>query len=485
MTKFLSVLTLLFTLALSAQGPIEGNSSFGGDQVVHKCTEHLFSAEMTSNSRAVANQLLKEGKLPWTGDNYKNEDECVQFIWPVRASEDYPGEEIYATAAFIDHDTTSNVLDFMCGDRSYNLSSDASVDGSLDHFGTDIFMAPYPWYSMLNKYGEAIAAADGVIVGRYDGSNDMNCDYELLSANAVDLLHEDGSLTRYFHLALNSLTEKEEGDFVEAGEFLGLIGSSGITDGPHLHFSIIDSSDTPVDPWIGPCNPSTLQRWVNQKPYNDSGTNHIIMSSSTPVHYDCPAPTYTFESEDNVFEFGDEVVGGFHFRHFTAGDTAFLKMYLPNNSNSWSNKEVLAYDNHYNWAWYYWDWYMQEGTAQGLYTMECFYGDEWDFIWFEVVDTIREEDPIEPEDTMVSMSGIDESYFESLEIRSLESGYEYLMYLDRHAEVSLFNSMGQRIQHWKQRGGDHRFDLAAYSRGVYFVQVRVGSSLETRRVIRQ
>lgn len=481
MKNTLTILLLLFSLSVSAQAPIEGPSRFGGSQVVSSCTEHLFSAEMTSHSRATAERLVKEGKLPWSSDNLKTDDECVQFIWPVRASEDYPGNEIYATAAFVDHDSTDNVVDFMCGDRSYNLSGDASSNG-LDHFGTDIFLAPYPWYSMLNKYGEVVAAADGVIVGRWDGSGDQNCDYQILSANAIDLLHEDGTLTRYFHLALNSLTNKQEGDFVEAGEFLGLVGSSGITDGPHLHFGIHDADDVPVDPWMGPCNPSTEERWVEQKPYVDPGLNHIILSSRTPIRYDCPAPPYLFEAE--AFEWGDSLVGGFHLRHLDSTSVATLRFFYPNGELI-EEKTVVAGSSHYNWAWYYWDWYLPPGTTQGNYVMECNYGGEFNFVWFEIADTLGKEDPIEPEDTITMISGIGDDYFESLQIRSLENGYEYLMDLAMHAEVKVFNSSGQQIKHWKQRGGNQRFDLGAYSSGVYFVQVRVAESVETVRVIRQ
>jgi murein DD-endopeptidase MepM/ murein hydrolase activator NlpD len=44
----------------------------------------------------------------------------------------------------------------------------------------------------------------------------------------------------YAHLQPGS-AQVERGDRVRAGEILGLLGNSGNTDGPHLHFHVMDS----------------------------------------------------------------------------------------------------------------------------------------------------------------------------------------------------------------------------------------------------
>lgn len=52
---------------------------------------------------------------------------------------------------------------------------------------------------------------------------------------AVDVLHENGIMTRYAHL---SRTFVSEGERICRGEILGLVGSSGRSTGPHLHYEV-------------------------------------------------------------------------------------------------------------------------------------------------------------------------------------------------------------------------------------------------------
>ena len=59
----------------------------------------------------------------------------------------------------------------------------------------------------------------------------------------------DGTVfhSAYLHQYMNKITVKV-GDTVAAGQVIGAVGNNGWSTGPHLHFEIHDSSDTPVDP---------------------------------------------------------------------------------------------------------------------------------------------------------------------------------------------------------------------------------------------
>jgi murein DD-endopeptidase MepM/ murein hydrolase activator NlpD len=61
------------------------------------------------------------------------------------------------------------------------------------------------------------------------------------SGNVVTILHDDGSLATYAHMAEDSLVVSP-GDTVATGELIGLSGYSGNADRPHLHFDVIDGN---------------------------------------------------------------------------------------------------------------------------------------------------------------------------------------------------------------------------------------------------
>jgi murein DD-endopeptidase MepM/ murein hydrolase activator NlpD len=56
-------------------------------------------------------------------------------------------------------------------------------------------------------------------------------------ANVVRILHEDGSMAVYAHLALEGVTVGP-GQRVAAGQQIGYSGNTGFSSGPHLHFSV-------------------------------------------------------------------------------------------------------------------------------------------------------------------------------------------------------------------------------------------------------
>jgi murein DD-endopeptidase len=99
------------------------------------------------------------------------------------------------------------------------------------------------------SYGqEVLAVADGVIAEIQDGikENSPGAGYavpnslEQAAGNSIILGIGPGIYAVYAHLQPKSLRVKI-GDNVKKGQVLGLIGNSGISDAPHLHFHVIDS----------------------------------------------------------------------------------------------------------------------------------------------------------------------------------------------------------------------------------------------------
>lgn len=107
-------------------------------------------------------------------------------------------------------------------------------DGS-PHWGIDIVRTD------VTTKGSPFRAAQGgkVILAKNDG----NWNYGFGNYCIID--HGDGKHTLYAHAQRLSVSE---GDVVEKGEQIGLIGDTGNTTGPHLHFEVrIKRSDGSVD----------------------------------------------------------------------------------------------------------------------------------------------------------------------------------------------------------------------------------------------
>ncbi len=68
--------------------------------------------------------------------------------------------------------------------------------------------------------------------------------YSVSGGNYVAINHGNGVVTRYLHCSKLLVSQ---GDRVEQGEVIALLGSTGISTGPHLHFSLV-LNGTYVDP---------------------------------------------------------------------------------------------------------------------------------------------------------------------------------------------------------------------------------------------
>ena len=83
------------------------------------------------------------------------------------------------------------------------------------------------------------AARAGVVFEVADGFEEGGIDKQrfVSAANFVRVLHNDGSMALYAHLARGSISV-EPGQQVSAGSFLGAAGVTGFSTGPHLHFAV-------------------------------------------------------------------------------------------------------------------------------------------------------------------------------------------------------------------------------------------------------
>jgi len=143
---------------------------------------------------------------------------------------------------YVDRDPGPEARDYRCGFLTY--------DG---HKGTDIRVIDA---EALRKGVAVLAAAPGRVRAVRDGMQDVSVRTIGKAAiagreagNSVVIEHGDGWETQYGHMRKGSVAVRA-GEIVTAGQKLGLVGLSGNTEFPHVHFEIRRDRNA-VDPFTG------------------------------------------------------------------------------------------------------------------------------------------------------------------------------------------------------------------------------------------
>ena len=104
--------------------------------------------------------------------------------------------------------------------------------------------------------------------------------------NFVRVLQDDGLSAIYLHMRSGSVTTAPLGTRVAAGDYLGTVGSSGSSTGPHLHFELRDANGNVVDPRHGQCNAGP-DRWAVLQLYEDPHIDSLSTHSAEPDQIAC------------------------------------------------------------------------------------------------------------------------------------------------------------------------------------------------------
>jgi len=109
---------------------------------------------------------------------------------------------------------------------NYGYRIDPITGRSTFHTGVDIIASP----------GTRVMAAAGGVVTAVE----FHAEY----GNIVDIDHDNGLNSRYAHLLKSAV---KVGDVVLKGQYIGQVGSTGRTTGPHLHFEVREKG-VPLNP---------------------------------------------------------------------------------------------------------------------------------------------------------------------------------------------------------------------------------------------
>jgi hypothetical protein len=186
----------------------------------------LFPATMTETVAPVTVQTRKPAVIapPLVGPNWVDANSCCDMT-PHRMALNPLNGQLWAAERFaIDY------VQLRPDNRLFN--GDKTKPESYPAFGADIH-----------------AVADGPVVGVLDGlpeqvpgTNPSGLPLEQYAGNHIVQDLGDGNFALYAHLKTGSVKVRV-GDRLSSGQVIALLGNTGNTDGPHLHFHVMSTPD--------------------------------------------------------------------------------------------------------------------------------------------------------------------------------------------------------------------------------------------------
>ena len=326
-------------------------------------------AEIDQNIASAALALGRGVKqLPPERLNTLSTGGATLLQWPVRPALDSRRDRQSGVSNFVDLDGNfpDALRDYHCGTRTYDTSS------GYNHQGIDISSWPYPWLTMDSNGLDIVAAAPGTIVLKRDNEPDRSC---ALNPNAdwnvVIVQHDDGTRAMYGHMKIGSLTSKAVGDTVAAGEYLGQVGSSGNSTGPHLHFELLDEQNNHIDPFVGECSTGGDSRWIAQPAYNVPRVHAVLTGSGAPQLGQCDGSEVSHET--NRFDAGDPIYVTAFFTNQQQGMSGTLEIIDPSGA-MWMSTEMGPASQDYPFS-YFWRAFAAPATA-GRWRAQVRLGDD-------------------------------------------------------------------------------------------------------------
>jgi len=361
---------------------------------------------------------------------------------------------------YVDWGKGIEILDHQCGNKTY-----------AGHNGTDFVIRSF---AKMDSGVHVVAAADGVITFIKDGLFDREKKSEPAKGfgNYIALRHFNGYYSYYAHLASKSMLVKV-GDTVKVRQRMALVGSSGNSSDPHLHFEIWRDSIELVDPYRGSCgNLNTL--WLDTSVYDTtfniwtSGLTNFI--PNLDLLRDEPAKKNQFSAADKSITYWAILYG------LRKGDDLILNWYDPDDSliSTFSYKVP-------NDAWYFYHWSyinLPLFNKAGVWSVQFYRNDKFvDEIKY-TIDFVSSVNKIN-NDIFLTIYPNPFDFYATICWRSQVSANTSLEVLD-----VLGRKVKTLVDEFRQYGDNTAYlDSKELQAGTYFYQLKVGNNITTRKLI--
>ncbi len=209
---------------------------------------------LTVTTRSLVQEVATipyETQIVWDNESYSNEQTLVQSGQTGSACATYLVTEengvtvsSYTRDARVLSDPTPEIISrgTLPGMRTdstgvYIWPTKGSISSSYGYRDISIGSRNHQGLDIANNLGTEVHAADGgtVFCAKESGGY----------GNVVKIQHDNGDITIYAHLSSICV---QEGDRVYQGQLVGLMGSTGISTGSHLHFELRPGGGDAVNP---------------------------------------------------------------------------------------------------------------------------------------------------------------------------------------------------------------------------------------------
>ena len=385
------------------------------------------------------------------------------FILPFRPKAGYDDYGYYSLFNQVDHDPAHGpLLDYNCGERTYDYATG-------NHRGTDYVVWPYPWKKMDDEVMEVIAAAPGVILQKKDGNFDRNCaNNGNNNWNGIIMEHADGSRSWYWHFKDGSVTSKNVGDSVVAGEYLGRAGSSGSSDIPHVHFEVHDSAGLLIDPYAGPCNNMNSETWwADQPDYFIPEILTLSTHNSDNFDTDCGIAENTYQELN--FLPGDLVRFRIFFRDLQTNSRTHINVKKPDGSILYDYDFDSTWPD-YSAAWAQWNFPIDGTSMDGVHTVTVQFGGKTYQTIFGVNTNLGIED------------------LQQAEIMLYPNPASNRIFVEANSqidEIQVFDLMGRKVLDVKPLAEKTELNLGHLTTGIYMAVISSEGKKLVKKIVKE